>query len=323
MFDELAAARRSRRATRPRPRSARSPPTTNRNGDPRRASPPRSADPGWTRTGAVPFSSARKWSAASVRRPRQLGDRRARDGAGPTPRSAGATRGRRARRRPGSRTLLLARVRRAARRRDAAAADLDAGRARAVRGEGPARRGRDAAPTSASRACALKVISGDNPRTVGAVAARVGLPTPASRSTPASCPRTRTALADVLETHSVFGRVTPQQKRAMVGALQSRGPRRRDDRRRRERRAGAEGRRHRRGHGLGRGRDPVGGAARAARRQVRDAARRGRRGPAGHRQHRARRRTCSSPRRSTRRCFSRRDGRSPRGRTRSCPGTSP
>ena len=30
-------------------------------------------------------------------------------------------------------------------------------------------------------------------------------------------------LADVLETHGVFGRVTPTQKRAMVGALQSRG----------------------------------------------------------------------------------------------------
>ena len=30
-------------------------------------------------------------------------------------------------------------------------------------------------------------------------------------------------LADVLATHSVFGRVTPQQKRAMVHALQSRG----------------------------------------------------------------------------------------------------
>ncbi|WP_051942797.1 HAD-IC family P-type ATPase [Streptacidiphilus rugosus] len=31
------------------------------------------------------------------------------------------------------------------------------------------------------------------------------------------------ALADVVEAHSVFGRVTPQQKRDMVGALQSRG----------------------------------------------------------------------------------------------------
>jgi cation-transporting ATPase E len=36
-------------------------------------------------------------------------------------------------------------------------------------------------------------------------------------------PEDQDELAEVLETHSVFGRVTPQQKRAMVGALQSRG----------------------------------------------------------------------------------------------------
>jgi cation-transporting ATPase E len=34
-------------------------------------------------------------------------------------------------------------------------------------------------------------------------------------------PEDQAALAEVLEQHSVFGRVTPQQKRAMVGALQS------------------------------------------------------------------------------------------------------
>ena len=39
-------------------------------------------------------------------------------------------------------------------------------------------------------------------------------------STPASCPTTSTSSPDVLESHSVFGRVTPQQKRAMVQALQ-------------------------------------------------------------------------------------------------------
>ena len=39
------------------------------------------APDGWARTGAVPFSSARKWSAATLRGPRHLGDRRARDGA--------------------------------------------------------------------------------------------------------------------------------------------------------------------------------------------------------------------------------------------------
>ena len=49
------------------------------------------------------------------------------------------------------------------------------GRARDVRRADPRRRGRHAPRTSPSRACACKVISGDSPRTVGAVAARVGI----------------------------------------------------------------------------------------------------------------------------------------------------
>ena len=70
----------------------------------------------------------------------------------------------------------------------------------------------------------LKVISGDNPRTVAAVAARVGLPGAGGRpSTPASCPRIRRSSPTCSRRNSVFGRVTPQQKRAMVGALQSKG----------------------------------------------------------------------------------------------------
>jgi len=73
---------------------------------------------------------------------------------------------------------------------------------------------------------ALKVISGDNPRTVGVVAATVGVPgvTGAADAVDA---RTLTddpeALADAMEAHSAFGRVTPHQKRAMVTALQRRG----------------------------------------------------------------------------------------------------
>jgi cation-transporting ATPase E len=72
----------------------------------------------------------------------------------------------------------------------------------------------------------LKVISGDSARTVGAIAARVGLP---GVSGPDDAVDARTLsddldeLADVLESHSAFGRVTPQQKRAMVTALRRRG----------------------------------------------------------------------------------------------------
>ncbi|GAA3229778.1 HAD-IC family P-type ATPase [Streptomyces thermocoprophilus] len=66
-----------------------------------------------------------------------------------------------------------------------------------------------------------KVISGDNAVSVGAVAAKVGIDGTAldARRLPAE----REAMAAELEQATVFGRVTPQQKRDMVGALQSRG----------------------------------------------------------------------------------------------------
>ncbi|MEW1774211.1 cation-translocating P-type ATPase [Streptomyces sp. NPDC086777] len=66
-----------------------------------------------------------------------------------------------------------------------------------------------------------KVISGDNAVSVGAVAAKLGLSgtTVDARRLPAE----RDGMAEALEAGTVFGRVTPQQKRDMVGALQSRG----------------------------------------------------------------------------------------------------
>jgi cation-transporting ATPase E len=67
------------------------------------------------------------------------------------------------------------------------------------------------------------VISGDNPRTVAAVAARVGLESPEGGYDARELPDDIDEMADVLEDHHVFGRVTPQQKRSMVAALQSRG----------------------------------------------------------------------------------------------------
>ncbi|MEU6552977.1 HAD-IC family P-type ATPase [Streptomyces sp. NPDC046915] len=66
-----------------------------------------------------------------------------------------------------------------------------------------------------------KVISGDNAVSVGAVAAKLGLGGSAvdARRLPAE----RHGMADALDGATVFGRVTPQQKREMVGALQSKG----------------------------------------------------------------------------------------------------
>jgi len=69
----------------------------------------------------------------------------------------------------------------------------------------------------------LKVISGDNPSTVAAVARRAGIESATGGLDARELPEEQEALADVLESATVFGRVTPHQKRAMVHALQSRG----------------------------------------------------------------------------------------------------
>ncbi|MCL4144982.1 UNVERIFIED_CONTAM: hypothetical protein GTU68_031256, partial [Idotea baltica] len=68
----------------------------------------------------------------------------------------------------------------------------------------------------------LKVISGDNVDTVSSVAARAGVPHAESRMDARELPENSEDLADILDSTTVFGRVTPHQKQAMVGALQSR-----------------------------------------------------------------------------------------------------
>ncbi|MFJ3977957.1 HAD-IC family P-type ATPase [Streptomyces sp. NPDC090021] len=68
-----------------------------------------------------------------------------------------------------------------------------------------------------------KVISGDNAISVGAVAGKLGLPGAENTVDARGLPTERAEMAEVLDGNSVFGRVTPQQKRDMVGALQSRG----------------------------------------------------------------------------------------------------
>ncbi len=72
----------------------------------------------------------------------------------------------------------------------------------------------------ASQQVSVKVISGDNAVSVGAVAGSLGLhgETMDARQLPSQAE----ALADTMDEYTTFGRVRPDQKRAMVHALQSR-----------------------------------------------------------------------------------------------------
>ena len=175
--------------------------------------------PGWAREDAVPFSSARKWSAASfaVHGAWVLGapeivlpngqDRlltRAADLAA-----------------SGRRVLVLARAdgpldgQALPRSLHAAAFLVLTERLRPDAG--------DTIAYFAAQGVAVKVISGDSPHTVGAVAARAGVPGAGDPVDARDLPEDPAALGALLEERSVIGRVTPHQKEAMVKALQARG----------------------------------------------------------------------------------------------------
>ncbi|MSO79101.1 MAG: HAD family hydrolase, partial [Acidimicrobiia bacterium] len=179
------------------------------------------ASPGWNRSGTIAFSSTRKWSATSFTdegswifgapemvlahlQPDDPARQRADELAS-----------------EGRRVLVLA-YSDASLEDEALPGDLQASAlvllAEKVRP--------DAAETLAyfaDQGVTLKVISGDNPRTVAAVARSVGLPGADDAIDGRDLPEDQAELAEILEQHSVFGRVTPHQKRAMVGALQSKG----------------------------------------------------------------------------------------------------
>ncbi|MFD3646112.1 HAD-IC family P-type ATPase [Streptomyces cyaneofuscatus] len=70
---------------------------------------------------------------------------------------------------------------------------------------------------------ATKVISGDNAVSVGAVAGKLGLAGAENTLDARKMPTDPDDMATAMERNAVFGRVTPQQKRDMVAALQSRG----------------------------------------------------------------------------------------------------
>ncbi len=174
-------------------------------------------DPGWTVTSTVPFSSARKWGGAAfdghggwvlgapdVLLPEGSAERAEAESTG-----AG-----------GLRVLLLARV---DGRPEADALGPVTAAALVVLEQRVRPEAAGTLAYFAEQDVEVKVISGDNALSVGAVASSLALPRADAPVDARSLPAEREGLADALEGGTVFGRVTPAQKREMVGALQSRG----------------------------------------------------------------------------------------------------
>ena len=74
----------------------------------------------------------------------------------------------------------------------------------------------------AAQGVAIKVISGDNPMTVADVAQRAGIPG-AENWVDATTLETEEAIDDAVERCTVFGRVTPDKKRALIRAFKRAG----------------------------------------------------------------------------------------------------
>jgi cation-transporting ATPase E len=174
--------------------------------------------PDWAVTGTVPFSSARKWSAASfgsvgalyLGAPEFLLGTAHPEIAEQVTHHA----------EEGRRVLLLCSA--AALTGDELPGDLRP-RALVLLEDEVRADARETLEYFTEQGVALKVISGDHPGTVAAVARRAGVPGAEVGVDARELPEDPEALARVVETHSVFGRVTPRQKRAMVLAVQGHG----------------------------------------------------------------------------------------------------
>lgn len=174
---------------------------------------------GWDRVQAVPFSSARKWSAASFASKGTWVL-----GAPEIVLSAGAdTCGDQsaALAKAGQRVLVLAHTNAPLRDQQLPAGLQPAAfvlLSEQLRADAPG-----AIAYFARQGVALKVISGDSPQTVSAVAARAGIPGYEAPVDARDLPADPAKLGQVMEDRSAFGRVAPHQKQAMITALQARG----------------------------------------------------------------------------------------------------
>lgn len=187
-------------------------------------------DPGWTTAHRVPFSSTRKWSGSSFRSTPPWSD------LDPTWVL-------------GAPEVLLERVDASTRR--SVMADVDAAAERAGRvvllASSTSPMESDTLPDDLTPAAVIvlteqvrpdvgetmeffhrqgvtvKVISGDSAVTAGAIATRLGLPGADRRVDMRSVDVTGPAFAELVDRTTVFGRVRPDQKRAIVDALQQAG----------------------------------------------------------------------------------------------------
>jgi magnesium-transporting ATPase (P-type) len=176
--------------------------------------------PHWRRRAAIPFSSERRWSAATF------------EGHGTwvmgapevllkkidNPEKSNDTFDALAR--SGGRVLLLAYT-----EQEITAKDLPTLHAAAlvvlrerVRNDAP-----EALRYFAAQGVKMKVISGDHPLTVAAVARQVGLLGAEPAVAASTMPESGKELGAFMDSHTVFARVQPQQKKAMVQALRARG----------------------------------------------------------------------------------------------------
>jgi cation-transporting P-type ATPase E len=188
----------------------------------------RYSSPGWTPTWRAAFSSAKRFSGTGfgehgdwvLGAPNVLLEAAAGDGEGAQPDDERAAALVDEETRQGRRVLLLARTDGEPHGDGVPASDPVA---LVVIEERIRSNARATLDYFASQGVSVKVVSGDDPRTVGAVAARVGIPAAESPRDARELPDDPAELADVVEATGVFGRVGPQQKQAMVRALQGRG----------------------------------------------------------------------------------------------------